>query len=242
MKHVCRAFAVCYFVQATSRQQARDRPVSIGGWEHDKDKYLAQDDDLADGLRADRAAGGGRGFVFSITEGVTYYQTNREIQSRFQPLADLLSKALKRPVRMVVVSPYNDVREGLAKQEYDLAFIHPAHVSLAAIKSGQYHSVAWTSGFIDYSVYLLINKDQVYTKFDDLKGHTIVSPDPDSITAAMLRAMLRDQKLTSTDVKVITTRYQDAVPFYVEYGFARRAPRPPRQWPNHGPPRAARYC
>ena len=57
-------------------------------------------------------------------------------------------------------------------------------------------------------------------KFDDLKGRTVVSPDPDSITAAMLRAMLRDQKFGSTDVKVITTRYQDAVPFYVEYGFA----------------------
>ena len=109
-------------------------------------------------------------FVFSITEGVTYYQTNREIQARFQPLADLLAKALKRPVRMVVVSPYNDLREGLAKQEYDLSFIHPAHVSLAAIKSGQYHSVAWTTGFTDYSVYLLINKDQPYTKFDDLQG------------------------------------------------------------------------
>jgi phosphonate transport system substrate-binding protein len=159
-------------------------------------------------------------FVFSITEGVTYYQTNREIQARFQPLSDLLAKALKRPVRMVVVSPYNDLREGLAKQEYDLSFIHPAHVSLAAIKSGQYHSVAWTTGFTDYSVFLLINKDQPYTKFEDLKGHTVVSPDPDSITAAMLRAMLRDQKFGSTDVKIITTRYQDAVPFYVEYGFA----------------------
>ena len=33
-------------------------------------------------------------FVFSITEGVTYYQTNREIQARFQPLSDLLAKAL----------------------------------------------------------------------------------------------------------------------------------------------------
>ena len=159
-------------------------------------------------------------FVFSITEGVTYYQTNREIQARFQPLADLLAKALKRPVRMVVVSPYEQLREGLAKQEFDLAFVHPAHVSLGAIKSGQYHSVAWTTGFTDYSVFLLINKDQPYTKFDDLKGRTVVSPDPDSITAAMLRAMLRDQKFGATDVKVITTRYQDAVPFYVEYGFA----------------------
>ena len=132
-----------------------------------------------------------------------------------------MSKAIKRPLRVVVVSAYNEVREGLDKQEYDLSFIHPAHVALAAIKSGKYKSIAWTTGFTDYSVMLLTNKDQMVAKLEDLRGHTIVSPDPDSITAWMLRAMLRDQKLNpETDLKVITTRYQDAVPFYVTYGFA----------------------
>jgi phosphonate transport system substrate-binding protein len=160
-------------------------------------------------------------FVLSITEGITYYQTNREIQAKFAPLADLISKAIKRPVRMVIVSAYAEEREGLDKQEYDLAFIHPAHVALGAIKSGKYRSVAWTTGFTDYSVMLLANKDQPFTKLEDLRGRTIVSPDPDSITAWMLRAMLRDQKLKpGEDLKVITTRYQDAVPFYVQYGFA----------------------
>jgi phosphonate transport system substrate-binding protein len=160
-------------------------------------------------------------FVFSITEGVTYYQTNKEIQAKFAPLADLLSKALKRPVRIVIVSAYNDVREGLDRQEYDLSFIHPAQVALGAIKSGKYRSVAWTTGYTDYSVMLLANKDQPFTTLDDLRGRTVVSPDPDSITAWMLRAMLRDQKLKpGDDLKIITTRYQDAVPFYVQYGFA----------------------
>jgi phosphonate transport system substrate-binding protein len=158
--------------------------------------------------------------VFSVTEGVTYYQTNREIAARFQPLADLLAKALKRPVRIVIVSPYNDARAGLARQEYDLAFIHPAHVALAAIKSGKYKSVAWTAGYTDYAVSMLMNKDRPFTRLEDLRGLTVVSPDPDSITAAMLRSMLRDQKLGAADIKIITTRYQDAVPFYVEHGFA----------------------
>src|SRR5215470_10879754 len=90
--------------------------------------------------------------VFSITEGITYYQTNKEIQAKFAPLADLLSKSLKQPVRMVIVSAYNDLREGLDRQEYALSFIHPAHVALAAIKAGKYQSVAWTTGYTDYSV------------------------------------------------------------------------------------------
>ncbi len=160
-------------------------------------------------------------FVLSITEGITYFQTNKEIQAKFAPLADLISKAIKRPVKVVIVSAYADEREGLEKQEYDLAFIHPAQIALGAIKSGKYRSVAWTTGYTDYSVMLLANKDQPFTRLEDLRGRTIVSPDPDSITAWMLRAMLRDEKLKpGEDVKVITTRYQDAVPFYVQYGFA----------------------
>jgi phosphonate transport system substrate-binding protein len=155
--------------------------------------------------------------VLSITEGITYCQTNKEIQAKFAPLADLISKAIKRSVKVVIVSAYAEAREGLDKQEYDLAFIHPAQIALGAIKSGKYRSVAWTTGYTDYSVMLLANKDQSITKLEDLRGHTIVSPDPDSITAWMLR----DQKLKpGEDLKIITTRYQDAVPFYVQYGFA----------------------
>lgn len=166
-------------------------------------------------------AAGAADFVLSITEGVTYYQTNKEIQARFAPLADQISKAIKRPVRMVIVSAYAEAREGLAKQEFDLAFIHPAQVALGAIKSGKYKSLAWTTGYTDYSVMLLANKDQPFTRLEDLRGRTIVSPDPDSITAWMLRSMLRDQKMKpGEDVKIITTRYQEAVPFYVQNGFA----------------------
>jgi phosphonate transport system substrate-binding protein len=160
-------------------------------------------------------------FVLSITEGITYYQTSKEIQAKFAPLAELISKAIKRPVRVVIVSAYDEERDGLNKQEYDLAFVHPAQVALGAIKSGKYQSLAWTTGYTDYSVMLLANKDQPFTKLEDLRGRTIVSPDPDSITAWMLRAMLRDQQLKpGEDLKIITTRYQDAVPFYVQYGFA----------------------
>jgi ABC-type phosphate/phosphonate transport system substrate-binding protein len=63
---------------------------------------------------------------------------------------------------------------------------------------------------------------------EDLRGRTVVTPDPDSITAWMVRAMFRTGKLATTgerepkpdQVRVITTRYQDAVPFYLEHEFA----------------------
>jgi phosphonate transport system substrate-binding protein len=170
----------------------------------------------------------GNDLVFAVTEGVTYQATPKEIRDKFTPLAEVIGKAVGRRVKIVLVPAYNDVRAGLAKQEYDLAYIHPAHVSMAEIKVGRYKTVAWTAGFTEYTVSLMMKSDSPLKTMDDLKGRTLVTPDPDSITAVMVRAMFRGEKLTATadrepppaQVRVITTRYQDAVPFYIENGFA----------------------
>jgi phosphonate transport system substrate-binding protein len=175
-----------------------------------------------------------RELVFGVTEGVTYQATPKEIRDKFTPLAEFVGKATGRHVRIVLVPAYNDARAGMAKQEYDLVFIHPAHVAMTEIKDGRYKSVAWTSGFTEYTVSVLITKDDALKSLDDLKGRTLVTPDPDSITAMMVRAMLRTGKLPATtakpdtanakeiasSVRIISTRYQDAVPFYIENGFA----------------------
>jgi len=175
-----------------------------------------------------------RELVFAVTEGVTYQATAKEIRDKFAPIGDVIAKATGRHVRTVLVPAYDDLRAGLAKQEFDLAFVHPAHVSLAEIKTGRYKAVAWTVGFTDYTVALLMDANQPLKSIDDLKGRTLVTPDPDSITAAMVRAMLRGAKLPTVNapttaattpqdpgtVRVIATRYQDAVPFYIENGFA----------------------
>ncbi|HZQ61076.1 MAG TPA: PhnD/SsuA/transferrin family substrate-binding protein [Casimicrobiaceae bacterium] len=162
----------------------------------------------------------GPDLVFAVTEGVTYQATPKEIRDKFAPLAEALAKALHRNVRTVIVPAYDDLRAGLARQEYDIAFVHPAHVAMAEIKAGRYKAAAWTVGYTDYSVSLMMKPEQPLKSFADVKGHTLVTPDPDSITAVMVRAMFREQKFGNGDVKVVTTRYQDAVPFYLEHGFA----------------------
>jgi ABC-type phosphate/phosphonate transport system substrate-binding protein len=158
--------------------------------------------------------------VFSVTEGVTYQATPKEVRDKFEPLAEALAKGLKRPVRIVLVPSYNDTRAGLKAQQYDLAFIHPAHVALEAIKSGQYKAVAWTQGYTEYTAQVLGPASAPLKSFADIKGHSLVTPERDSITWAMVNAMLREQKFGKDDVKVMNTRYQDAVPFYIDKGFA----------------------
>ena len=76
--------------------------------------------------------------VFAVTEGVTYQATPKEIREKFEPLAEVIGRALRREVRIVLVPGYDDARAGLAKQEFDLAYVHPAHVALAEVKAGRY--------------------------------------------------------------------------------------------------------
>jgi len=177
---------------------------------------------------AANAAAQGAELTFAVTEGVTYQATPKEIRDKFAPLAEYIGRAAGRRIKTVLVPAYNDLRAGLATQAFDLAFVHPAHVSMAEIKSGRYKSIAWTSGYTEYTVRLMIPASTPLKSTNDLNGHTLVTPDPDSITAIMVRAMFRAEKLTATGdrepspttVRVITTRYQDAVPFYLENGFA----------------------
>lgn len=166
--------------------------------------------------------------VFGVTEGVSYQATPKEIRDKFAPIAQVIATATGRRVRTVLVPAYDDVRAALKAQEFDVAFVHPAHIPMAEIKAGRYKAVAWTQGFTEYTASMLITADQPLKSIDDLKGRTVVTPDPDSITAWMVRAMFRADKLQTTDareptpstVRVITTRYQDAVPFYLENNFA----------------------
>jgi len=169
--------------------------------------------------------------VFAVTEGVTYQATPKEIRDKFTPIAQVIATATGRRVRTVLVPAYNDLRAGLLAQEFDVAFVHPAHVSMAEIKAGRYKAIAWTAGYTEYTASMLMNAGQPYKSIADLKGHTVVTPDPDSITAWMVRAMFRTEKVATTDardptpttVRIITTRYQDAVPFYLENNFAQAA-------------------
>jgi len=158
--------------------------------------------------------------VLGVTEGVTYRASDAEIEAKFAPIAKVISTATKQPVKIQIISSYNALRDALKQGQLDIAFIHPAHVSFEAIKTGSYKSVAWTTGFTDYKVSFLC-KEEPIKNWAAIAGKALVTPNADSITAIMTRSMLRENKLNpASDVKVQVTRFQDAVPFYVENNFA----------------------
>jgi len=158
--------------------------------------------------------------TLAVNEGVTYYVTPREIREKYRDLADLIGKTLKTTVRVVPVDQYPVLRKGLDEQQYDLAIVHPAHHSLLSIRARKYRLVVLTKGYTDYKARFFTRKDAAIRRPADIRGKRIAIPDPDSITAVITRATLRDLGIDSAKEEIRTTRYQDAVPFFVENGFS----------------------
>lgn len=154
--------------------------------------------------------------VFAVNEGVTYRVPLEEVRGRYAAIAADLSKLLKQPVTVEPVGDYNLLRRNLAAKSYDLAMIHPAHISIQAIKGSGYKLLAVTKGYQKYTASFLVSADSTLTSLADLKGRKLGAPDEDSITSWMVRATLRDAKIDPGQISITYTRYQDAVPFFVE--------------------------
>ena len=162
------------------------------------------------------STGWANAIVFAINEGVSYRVPNDEIRGRYAAIAGDLSKILKQPVTVEPIADYPTLRRGLAAKQYDIAMVHPAHLSIVAIKDTHYKLVAVTKGFQQYRASFLVKADSPLKTLADLKGNRIGAPDEDSITAWMMRATVRDALGDAGQIKYVYTRYQEAVPFFVE--------------------------
>ena len=157
--------------------------------------------------------------VFAVNEGVTYRVSNDEIRARYAAIATDLSALLGQPVRVEPIADYPTLRKGLAAKAYDLALVHPAHISIGAMKNSGYQLVAVSKGYTEYTARFLVRADSPLKSLADLKEHRLGAPDEDSITSWMVRATMRDALGTKEGVSYTYTRYQDAVPFMVEHTF-----------------------
>ena len=98
-------------------------------------------------------------FVIAINEGVTYRDPNGSAGDRFGELAADLEKLLKRPVRFELIRQYPELVEGLQQDRYDLAYVHPAHHAIRAIKQNNYRLVALTKGYTQYRASFMVLAD-----------------------------------------------------------------------------------
>ncbi len=158
--------------------------------------------------------------VFAVNEGVTYRVPYSEIRDRYAAIANDLSEILQQPVTILPVSDYPSLRRGLADRSYELAMVHPAHISILAMRRWGYRLVVVTKGFQTYTANFLVKNDSPLTSLSEVRGTKMGAPDDDSITSWMVRATLRDQGISTDQLRIYYTRYQDAVPFFIDNDLA----------------------
>lgn len=156
--------------------------------------------------------------VLAINEGVTY-QDGGPASERYKPLLQLLSKELKKNIKLQSVDKYAVFEKGLAEGKYDLAFVHPAHVGLTGVKKNDYEGLVTAKGFTDYRARVMVANTSPLKSLEDLRGKKIGVPSLESITTVMFTANLRELNFPQPEKAFTATRYQDAVPFMIENGF-----------------------
>jgi phosphonate transport system substrate-binding protein len=161
---------------------------------------------------------GAQEILLAVNEGVSYHEGGA-VNERYKALTDLISKELKRPVKVQNVDKYADFDKGLSEGKYEIAFIHPAHIGLRAVKNGTYAGLATAKGFTDYRARVMVAKNSPLRSMKDLKDKKIGVPNVDSITTVMFSASLREHSIQYPERQFLPTRYQDAVPFMIENGF-----------------------
>ncbi len=156
--------------------------------------------------------------LVAVNEGVTY-QEGGPASERYKPLLQLLSKELKQNVKLQAVDKYAALEKGLAEGKYDLAFIHPAHIGLQAVKKDGYEGLVTAKGFTDYRARVMVPANSPLKSLQDLRGKKIGVPSLESITTVMFTANLRELNFQQPEKSFTATRYQDAVPFMIDNGF-----------------------
>lgn len=157
-------------------------------------------------------------WILAVNEGVTY-QDGGPVAERYKLLQDLLEKELKHPIQVKNIDRYSDLEKGLEAGRYELAFIHPAHIGLRAVKSGSYVGVATAQGYTDYRARVMVAKDSPLHAMEDLRGKKIGVPALESITTVMFTAAMKTMGEDNPAAYYSATRYQDAVPFMIENKF-----------------------
>lgn len=160
----------------------------------------------------------GGALVFGVNEGVSKQLAFRELQDKYKPLADALSQALKRPVRLVSSLTLKSAEMDLGKHHVDFIYMRPSNLAAKAIRDQKYVLVAEAKG--DFYASFIVNKDSPLKKPEDIRGKRIAMPSPDSMMANAALATMRDMKINPAQEQIHYARLQEAVGYMVDQGFA----------------------
>ena len=116
------------------------------------------------------------------------YLPSAEIQQRFSPMANYLSRVLDRPVEVRVGRDYDEHVDAIGRNEVDIAFMGPSLYVLTVARYGKKPLLARleTKGKPVLTGVIICRKDSPLRTLADLKGRRFAFGDKDSTMSALV--------------------------------------------------------
>ena len=156
--------------------------------------------------------------VMGVSEGTSGGLDHAQVIVKYQGLADVIGRSIKRKVNVVFAREFAQLEDGMKTHRFDFVIARPSDYPARGLKLYGYKFLA--SAKPDGQCVVIAGKDSGIRSIADLKGRRIVMPEPVSYMAKFCRAELRDQGIDLDKENVKYVREQGAVTFYIENKFA----------------------
>ncbi len=167
---------------------------------------------------AGAAPGWAQDLVMAVSEGTSGGLDHAQVITKYQGLADVIGRSIRRKVNVVFAREFAQLEEGMKTRRFDFVLARPSDYPARGIKVHGYRFLA--SARPDGQCLLIGSRDSGIQKVADLKGKRLVLPEPAAYMTKFCRAELRDQGIDLDKEKVQYVREQGAVAFYIEHKLA----------------------
>jgi len=169
-------------------------------------------------LQAHAAAPVAEDLVMGVSEGTSGGLDHAQVIIKYQGLADVIGRSIKRKVNVVFAREFAQLEEGMKTHRFAFVIARPSDYPARGVKLYGYNYLA--SARPDGHCLIVASKDSGIKTLADAKGKRIVLPEPAAYMTKFCRAELRDQGFNLAKEKVQHVREQGAVTFYLDNKFA----------------------
>lgn len=156
--------------------------------------------------------------VMAVSEGTSGGLDHAQVIVKYQGLADVIGRSMKRKVNVVFAREFAQLEDGMKTHRFDFVIARPSDYPARGLKLYGYKFLA--SAKPDGQCLVIAGKDSGIRGVADLKGKRIVMPEPAAYMTKFCRAELRDQGIDLDKENVKYVREQGAVVFYLENHLA----------------------
>jgi len=138
--------------------------------------------------------------VMAVSEGTSGGLDHAQVITKYQGLADVVGRSIRRKVNVVFAREFSQLEEGMKAHRFDFVIARPSDYPARGVQLYGYRFLA--SAKPDGHCLIIAGKDSGIQKVADLKGKRIVLPEPAAYMTKFCRAELREQGIDLAREKV----------------------------------------